>query len=95
MPYAIDKPENLPDNVQELSKDKQETWTEIFNSTYKACLDDESPQKNVNHLPLHRLMGLSKMALRVSLCPMCPKLTQRIRNVRPIGLLTTLSILSV
>lgn len=44
MPYSIDELEKLPDNVKELSKDEQETWTAVFNSAYKACLDDEKPE---------------------------------------------------
>lgn len=41
MPYAIDKPEDLPDNVQELSVDEQQVWINVFDSTHAACLVDK------------------------------------------------------
>lgn len=45
MPYAINKPEDLPDNVQKLSADEQEVWVNVFNATYASCLVDEKPEE--------------------------------------------------
>ena len=40
MPYTIDKPEELPENVQELSDEDKAQWIEVFNSAHVKCLQD-------------------------------------------------------
>ncbi len=42
MPYSMNKPENLPENVQELTEEQQATWVNIFNSALKSCQEHES-----------------------------------------------------
>jgi len=46
MPYSMDQPEKLPENVRKLSEKKQKVWVEVFNSAYKACQEEEeTPEK--------------------------------------------------
>lgn len=42
MPYTMDQPENLPENVQKLTKEQQAMWVNIFNSAFKSCQENET-----------------------------------------------------
>ncbi len=41
MPYSLDEPDKLPENIQGLSAKKQRTWVHTFNSAHKTCMAKE------------------------------------------------------
>lgn len=40
MPYSIDRPDELPENVQELPDNLKRQWIRVWNSVYQACTDE-------------------------------------------------------
>lgn len=45
MPYDIDKLEDLPEYVQDLSAKKRRQWVHVFNSAYASCIADGGSKK--------------------------------------------------
>lgn len=41
MPFSMDKPDDLPENVQKLSSDQQKQWVRVFNDTHSKCMEGD------------------------------------------------------
>lgn len=46
MPFSIDKPKDLPENVQKLSDTKKRQWISVWNSSNKSCMAKDGADKD-------------------------------------------------
>jgi hypothetical protein len=62
MPYSVDKPEDLPANVQKLPAKLIAQWVAVWNSAFSACTDDGGKKADCETSAFKQANGVIKKA---------------------------------